>query len=469
MHHHRIYYEQIHWHDPEQVFPALFSGKKYTFWLEGKKYSYMGSSVKRIKYNTSNHSLRISNNSKSKEINTDIFTYLKKELINTAPFSSSYPFGFTGGYIGCLSYETRRDRLHNTSRRGLPTGTPDAHFLFVDKFLAFDHTNKTLYLVSVSLNNREARTWFSTVKKQLTNLPIKPHHIPPGKTKNITFTISKDHKQYLKDINTCKKYLIKGHAYQICLTNQISAKLNVNRLSLYLTLRQTNPAPYNAYINFGDFALLSSSPELFLQVDNKRNIISQPMKGTLPRGKTPQEDKKLRNRLGKTLKDYAENIMIVDLVRNDLGRVCEFGSIKVAKPLTVKTYATVHQLVSTIKGKLKKNITAIDALRSAFPGGSMTGTPKIRAMEIISKIEKQSRGIYSGTFGYLSLNGTANLAMTIRTIIASKNKLTFGTGGAILMDSIPEDEYNEMILKSKALISAIMKTTGAKTYKIIGG
>lgn len=459
----KIIYEKLPWHNPEQTFLTLFANNKYSFWLDNnnsntrQQYSYMGTASKTIKYTLSNHTLSITNNinpdsigDKTQKLHKDIFAYLKEKLINPAPFSSSYPFDFTGGYVGCLSYET------------------DAHFLFIENFLAFDHLNKTLYLVSISKNKETALTWFSSTKKLLTNSPDKIPHIPPRKTKNISFTISKNHKQYLKDIRICKKYLAKGHAYQICLTNQVTIKTKIDWLDLYLTLRQTNPSPFNAYINFGDFALLSSSPEQFLKLDKNGMIFSKPMKGTARRGATPEEDNKLSLNLGKTPKDYAENIMIVDLVRSDLGKVCEIGSIKVENPLSVETYTTVHQLVSTIKGKLKKGLTSVDAIMAAFPGGSMTGAPKIRAMEILNELEKTPRGIYSGCFGFLSLNGAANLAMTIRTIIATKDNLSFGTGGAILADSIAHDEYHEMLLKSKAMIEAIMKTAGAKSYKIIG-
>ena len=203
-----------------------------------------------------------------------------------------------------------------------------------------------------------------------------------------------------------------------------------------------------------------------MQVDKEGWVTGKPMKGTVRRGDTRKKDLRLAGRLGKTEKDYAENIMIVDLVRNDLGKICEFGSIKVTKPLEVQTYATVHQLVSTIKGKLRPETNIIDLLQAAFPGGSMTGTPKIAACGIIAELEKTPRGIYSGTFGFLSLNGTANLAMTIRTIIADKEKLSFGAGGAILTDSVPQEEYEEMLLKAQPLITSIVKTTGAKTFHL---
>lgn len=484
---------QLPWHDPEQVFLSLFANKKYTFWLDNNKtennknhYSYMGwvdgKLNKKIKYTISNHTLTITKNNKTKKLRKNIFDYLKEELAKWQGIATDLPCDFIGGFVGYLGYEMQTEcatqvPLKYDVKQFYKAQFPDAYFFFIDKFLAFDHKNKYLYLVTLSKNKEEASHWLSATKNLLSNQsspsPLKKSWLPEGRrqkevlySKELTFTLTRNHQQYLKDIRTCQKYLIRGDAYQICLTNQITAKIKTNWLELFRVLRKTNPAPFSAYMNFGDFALLSSSPEQFLKISRKGDVIAKPMKGTVKRGKTPKEDKQLAQNLGQTKKDYAENIMIVDLVRNDLGKVCVIGSVKVTMPLAVETYATVHQLVSTITGKLRTGVTAIDLIQACFPGGSMTGAPKLRTMKIISEIEKEPRGIYSGTFGFLSLNGTANFAMTIRTIIATKNKLSFGTGGAILTDSIPQKEYNEIILKAEALMRTIAKTTEAKNYKI---
>lgn len=473
-----LYYKKLpNWHDPEQVFLALYAGKKYTFWLDNKDYSYMGTASKRIKYTISNNTISISNNNNpptdGRKLHQNIFTYLQKKLspitYPLSPIHYHLPFDFTGGFVGYFGYELGRDIQGATPRRDVPKVTsPDSYLFFVNKFIVFDHRQKCLYLACLSKNKNKAMNWLSTTNSRLStpisHLSPVTCHLSPDKP--LAFTLSRSRRQYLKDVLTCQKHLTAGDAYQICLTNQITANIKTNWLTLFRTLRATNPAPFSAYINFGNFALISSSPEQFFTLDKKRVVTSKPMKGTVQRGDSPEKDLRLAQYLGKTKKDYAENIMIVDLVRSDLGKVCEIGSIKVTKPLEVQTYTTVHQLVSTIKGKLRPGTTIIDLLEAAFPGGSMTGAPKIAACEIIAELEKAPRGIYSGAFGFLSLNGTANLAMTIRTIIATKNQLSFGTGGAILADSIPQEEYNEMLLKAQPLMVAIAKTTGAKTFRL---
>lgn len=491
----KLYFKKLLWREPEQIFSALFAGQKHAFWLEDnletrdkqqeirrkRQFSYMGIAEKTIKYTISNNILSITNDSKlasepvrTEKLQMDIFVYLKEELgkqekTNKNSFSE-VPGDFTGGWVGYFGYELNHEDVRGVGRL-TKQRMPDAAFLGADRFLAFDGKDKDVYLVCVSPTATMATQWFDETIKQISKmsgLPKTAKSIKSGsKQKQLIFSLARNRTQYLEDIKNCKEYLACGDAYQICLTNQFSINLKTDWTELFLELRRANPAPFSAYLNFGDFALISSSPELFLRTDVNGIVKSKPMKGTAERGKTVEEDKVLSNKLGKTDKDFAENVMIVDLVRNDLGKVCDTGSIEVVKPLSVETYKTVHQLVSTVRGKLKNGKTIIDAIQAAFPGGSMTGAPKIRAMEIIAELEKQPRGIYSGCFGYIGRNGAASLAMTIRTIVAGENKLSFGSGGAILTDSNPEAEYKEMLLKAKALIEAIVKTAGAKNYKII--
>ena len=269
------------------------------------------------------------------------------------------------------------------------------------------------------------------------------------------FYLSRSHDRYLEDIRRCKEYLRDGETYEVCLTNKIRTELVAEPLSLYRRLRRINPAPFAALLRFGDVAVLSSSPERFLSIGRDRWVEAKPIKGTAPRGRTPEEDRRLSADLRTSEKNRAENLMITDLLRNDLGIVCETGTVHVPHLMEVESYETVHQLVSTVRGRLRDGLGAADCVRACFPGGSMTGAPKKRTMEIIDELEQEPRGVYAGAIGYLGLSGGCDLNVVIRTIVTDGVTTTIGAGGAIVAQSDPEDEYQEMLLKARALMSAI--------------
>jgi para-aminobenzoate synthetase len=232
----------------------------------------------------------------------------------------------------------------------------------------------------------------------------------------------------------------------------------IDPLNTYRALRSTNPAPYATYLGFPGVKVLSSSPERFLTVDPYGVVDAKPIKGTRKRGKTIQEDEALYRDLRTNEKDRSENLMIVDLLRNDIGTVCNVGSVHVSNMFTVESYATVHQLVSTIRGRLRRGISAVQAVQAAFPAGSMTGTPKIRTLEIIDRLEAGPRGVYSGSIGFFGLNGSADLSVVIRTVVATDRSVTVGVGGAIVDLSDPQEELEEMLLKSRAVVHALAET-----------
>jgi para-aminobenzoate synthetase len=333
---------------------------------------------------------------------------------------------------------------------------PDSRFLFVDRFLAFDHHERCLYLVfaGTTSDSAEAAAWLDDTERRLTS--GIPQSKPPASFEApAVFHLEQEKDDYLASIAVCLDRIRDGESYEICLTNRLTAQTRVDPLEYYRVLRRLNPAPYAAFLRFPELSIACSSPERFLKVDRARNVESRPIKGTARRGVSEQEDAQLREMLRTGLKTRAENLMIVDLLRNDLGRVCELGSVEVPQMMQVETYANVHQLVSTVRGRLRGDVTVIDCIRSAFPGGSMTGAPKIRTMEILDQLEHSARGVYSGTIGFLALNGTADLNIVIRTAVFAEEQVSIGVGGAIVALSDPEAEFEEAVLKGQKLIDAL--------------
>jgi para-aminobenzoate synthetase component 1 len=264
-----------------------------------------------------------------------------------------------------------------------------------------------------------------------------------------------DLESYCRLVETCRQHIFAGDVFEICLTHRLDAPTIGDPWDLYRELRRINPAPFAAYLNFPEAQVISSSPERFLRLGPDRVAESRPIKGTRRRGATPADDDRIRREFSCSPKDRAENMMIVDLVRSDLGRVCKFGTIEVPELMVVESYATVFQLVSTIRGELEDDRDALDLLRAAFPGGSMTGAPKIEAMKIIDRLEPVKRGVYSGAIGYLDFAGTMDLSIAIRTFVATGGRCYFSVGGAIVADSVPRAEYHETLDKARALIAAI--------------
>lgn len=451
------------WHDPEVVFDTLFAKEKYNFWLDSSlinktnRFSYMGSSpVEIYSYFLKNSRIVVEKKNNTTYSSEDIFTYLNTKLQQQVIIKANLPFDFIGGFVGYFGYELKA----YTDGKAVHTSPyPDSLWFLVHKFIAFDHLEKKVYLVCWAENKKDAKKWFGEVISKL-KIKNKPYSsfIPIGNyEKPLNYTFARSKEQYLQDIKTCKNLLKKGESYQICLTNTITTKANISPVKLYKMLRINNPAPYSACITYDNLTILGSSPEQFLKIDSYRNVQTKPIKGTIRRGKTLAEDKKLKQQLLKSKKEWSENAMIVDLLRNDLGKICEFGSVRVKKSMAIESYKSVHQLVSTVVGELRPDVSLIDCIKACFPGGSMTGAPKIRTMELLDIFEKQARGIYSGALGFLSFNQTAQLSIIIRTIIAYNNELSIGSGGAILIDSLPQAEYDEMLLKTKALVETIEK------------
>jgi para-aminobenzoate synthetase component 1 len=270
-------------------------------------------------------------------------------------------------------------------------------------------------------------------------------HLPPATCSPLRSNFTRD--SYCAAIRRAKDYITAGDIYQVNLSQRFQCAITASPLELYAALRAANPAPYAAYLDIGGAQILSSSPECFLRM-NGRDIITRPIKGTLPRHRDPAH-------LLHSAKDNAELLMITDLERNDLGRVCAFGSVHVPELFRVESYATVHHLVATVAGTLRPGVSHVQALRACFPGGSITGAPKIRAMEIIDELEPHARGVYCGAIGYFGHDGASHFNIAIRTIVHQSGLLTFHAGGGIVADSEPDTEYDETLAKAEGILRAL--------------
>lgn len=423
-------------HSPEALFRALFADKEYAFWLdsslatERSRFSWMGSS-------TEVHTSRPGE---------PVFDWIGQKLRETRIETPPVPFPFTGGYIGYFGYELKAEcGAENKHRSALP----DSVLLRVERFLAVDHAESILYLVA---SGQCAEQWLDDIERRIAAIKAIAADAPCEPKPAHRFAISRS--AYLDRIRQCLEFIAAGESYELCLTNKVRLNTNLPALDYYETLRRTNPAPYSAYLKLGGIEVASSSPECFLRIDPERRAESRPIKGTTRRGHNAEEDAELRDLLARDPRFRAENLMIVDLVRHDLARVCVPGSVHVPRLMEVETYRTLHQLVSTIAGQLAPGATVADCLRALFPGGSMTGAPKLRTMELLDELEPEARGIYSGAIGYLGFNGTADLSIVIRTAVFDGSSVSFGVGGAIVAQSDPEAEWEEMELKAQALLRA---------------
>ena len=354
------------------------------------------------------------------------------------------------GWIGWLGYELRGETMGVTVKHD--SRYPDAGLLWVDRGILFDHVRGTATFIALG------DAWTSNLKRWLAHslkalraaAPVAPFEPGPAQ---VSWRYPDE--DYLRMIRDCQAAIVEGEAYQLCLTTEATVEVHPDPLAAYLRLRHSSASHHGALLRVGDVALLSASPESFLHITPGGEIESKPIKGTRPRGANSSADAALRVQLLGSEKERAENLMIVDLMRNDLGRVSEPGSVSVPSLLAVESYPHVHQLVSTVRGQLAAGLSPIDAVVACFPAGSMTGAPKQRATEILDGLEQRARGIYSGAFGYFAADGTVDLAMVIRSIILDPAGATVGSGGGITALSVPEEELDEVKLKAAALLAVL--------------
>lgn len=471
--------------DPQDVFGYFYRHSAPAFWLDSSlsgpgiaRFSFMGDAqgplAEHLTYRVRERELRIYRQGQAFTRTQSVFDYLHQRMLRQPPEGEdALPFDFAGGFIGYFGYELKEE-LHGL--QGQVAQSPDAAWIFVDRFVAFDHFQAQIWLVGLAPIESPAlhESWIEATERWLRGasrsrgepgmdpLAQTPGALQEGVAEPSGFDLAHAASglsaltwrtplaDYRRLIERCQHEILMGETYEVCLTNQLSGPAGVDDLGVYLVLRQRNAAPYAAFLRFPGLSVLSASPELFLAVGRDRQVQAKPIKGTAARGLDLTADAAAREALAADEKTRSENLMIVDLLRNDLNRVCEVGSVHVPALYEIESYATVHQMVSTIRGRLREGVQAIDCVRAAFPGGSMTGAPKVRTMQIIDRMEGGARGVYSGSIGYLSTNGAARLNIVIRTIVIEGGKVHIGSGGAVVALSDPDAEVEEIVLKARS-------------------
>ena len=370
---------------------------------------------------------------------------------------------FCGGAVGYLAYETITRFEELPSPNHDPLGLPESLFMFVDTMLVFDHvTHKIKVLSHVHLDGDIEAAYQQAVDK-IDNLvarlsqPLPPnqhnkaatHHMNGYK---LSSNFSKE--KFESSVLKIKQYITAGEAIQVVLSQRLAQRTDIAPFEIYRALRTINPSPYMFFLDFSDFHIIGASPEILVRVEDGL-VMTRPLAGTRPRGKSPNEDLMLEQELRSDEKERAEHIMLVDLGRNDIGRVSEPGTVEVSDLMDVERYSHVMHLVTHVQGKLRYDMTAFDALRACFPAGTVSGAPKVRAMEIIAELEPEKRGPYAGAVGYFSFSGNMDMAIAIRTMVMTKGVAYVQAGGGIVYDSVPEREYEESMNKAQALLKAI--------------
>ncbi|MBG6213502.1 anthranilate/para-aminobenzoate synthase component I [Cryobacterium sp. CAN_C3] len=487
------------WTDPAAAFAALYASDRYAFWLDAGPnartgVSYLGAASPTSRFVTASVAegtvtsryVQTADAAPPDITHETVFEFLRRDLtvhVDDGPSShsasqdsasqdsgsqdsasqdsasqdsASQDSGFELGWVGWLGYELGAQTV------GAPVHEsryPDAALLEIDRMIRFDHGDRTVTLVArTSATEPPAIVthWFHRMTAVLAATPQMPEPACVAPPRASAVPRWRHHPtDYAALVETCLAAIHDGDAYQLCLTNEIRVAGRWHPVDTYGALRAGSPSHHGGLLRFGDVALLSASPEQFLHVGRDRRIRTKPIKGTRPRSDEPGEDDRLKLELQHSDKERAENLMIVDLMRNDLGRIAKLGTVAVSTLLAVESYPHVHQLVSTIEAHLLPGVTVIDAIESCFPAGSMTGAPKQSAMTILQSLERGPRGIYSGAFGYIGRGGAADLAIVIRSIVLDSNGASIGTGGGITALSDAAEEIEETRIKAAALLAGL--------------
>nr|WP_296083430.1 aminodeoxychorismate synthase component I [uncultured Blautia sp.] len=386
-----------------------------------------------------------------KETTCSFEEYLKNYLAEHKDKNNT-EFPIISGAIGYFSYEYGRKLMEVDSAKENLVSIPDSVLVFYDFYIIEDRQEQRTYLIANGITREAAKL----LDEMETRINGKPMYMQKESDTEYSIEVqpnfAKD--EYKQAVDRMIRYIIEGDIYITNMTQQLTVKSDKAPLDVFYDLRKNNPSPFGGYFDYGDFQIVCASPERFLKMQ-KGHVNTRPIKGTRKRGETPEEDLLMRTELENSEKDKSELLMIVDLERNDLNRVCRPGSVKVTELFTVEEYATVFHLVSDIEGDLEEGKTVMDLLEAAFPGGSITGAPKYRAMEIIDELENNKRNLYTGSIGYLTLDGDCDFNIVIRTALHKNGMYYLGVGGGITAESDLEFEYEETLQKAKAVLQAM--------------
>ena len=442
------------WVDPAAVFSVMCRGSSPAFWLDSGVNAHTGTSYLGLAARTVTESItdgHVVEPESGRRHRGTIFDFLRTFDVQAEPERSAGDFQL--GWVGWLGYELHAHTLRAVAPR--QSRYPDAALMYVDRAVAFDHAARTVLLVTLG-DSEDMLRWREDVANVIDGCrrsSVRDADVTSPGTAKVSWACTDA--EYVARVASCQRSIADGDAYQLCLTMQAEIAATPDPVDTYLALRALSPTHHGGFVRIGDVSLLSASPEQFLTVTAAGEIESRPIKGTRRRGRTGTDDAALRKELVDSAKERAENLMIVDLMRNDIGRVSKVGSVSVPALLCVESYAQVHQLVSTVRGTLADGVGGLDVVEACFPAGSMTGAPKYSAVALLDALERAPRGIYSGAFGYFGFDGRIELAMVIRSIVLDSFGATIGAGGGITALSVPQEELEEAKLKAAALLRVL--------------
>ena len=439
------------------LFESVHGGEKWG------RYSIIGLPCKRV-IKIYGHTIRIyDNNTLSEEIETE------DPLAWIEAFQSGFKIPqldelpkFTGGLVGYFGYETIQyiePKLAKIAQKADALKLPDILLMVSEQVIVFDNLSGKLYIIVYAKPEEanayaKAHAYINDLKKQMHQATPMHIHTQAREIKEADFVSGFTQAGYEDAVRKIKQYITDGDAMQVVISQRMSVPFHAEPLDLYRSLRSLNPSPYMYYLDLGDFHVVGSSPEILVRFENDE-VTVRPIAGTRPRGETDEQDRALEKDLLADPKEIAEHLMLIDLGRNDVGRIAQTGSVELTDKMVIERYSHVMHIVSNVTGKIKPNMTAMDVLRATFPAGTVSGAPKIRAMEIINELEPVKRGVYSGAVGYIGWNGNMDTAIAIRTAVIKDKTLHIQAGAGIVYDSVPTSEWDETMNKGRAVFRAV--------------